>query len=356
MYKINLTALFTIFCFTSIIACNNENQEQNPQSIITQSEMTGREINNNDEMKSDLDAVEDSNLESETEASGRLDVDEIQPDGIEPIDVETESSKPERIEANTGLDCEGSLISQESAQKVYQLTEVSDRETIYTTFDRIDQIAAEFEKCGDPWGLFPTTYRHITRRIIQAIERNEIDDRDWGQRIVVDFAGRYLANLREALIDGDTSYAWAQYYYLASRDDVSRTRAVVVAMVAHLTYDLPYSLVAIGSTEDHKDDYFVLGELMIEITQNFIDDLLYYYGTDAEDILNGFFLGNWIDGAFGSDTTVTLSYQTIRTKSWNNRWYLEKAWGGWIARSEIYTAFWTIDGILATLDRAGTID
>ena len=338
------------------MACNSENQEQPPQSIVTQSQMNDREINRNDEIKSDLDAMEESNSELETEASSTVDIEESQADGIEQIDVETEASKPDPIGANTGLDCEGSLISLESAQKVYQLTEVSDRETIYTTFDRIDQIAAEFEKCGDPWGLFPTTYRHITRRIIQAIERNEIDDRDWGQRIVVDFAGRYLANLREALVDGDTSYAWAQYYYLAGRDDVSRTRAVVVAMVAHLTYDLPYSLVAIDSTEEHKDDYFVLGELMIEITQNFIDDLLYYYNTDAEAILNGFFLGHWIDGAFGSDTTVTLSYQTIRTKSWNNRWYLEKAWGAWIARSEIYTAFWAIDGILATLDRTGAID
>ena len=126
-------------------------------------------------------------------------------------------------------------------------------------------------------------------------------------------------------------------------------------MVAHLTLDLPYALVAIESTEDHKDDYFVLGELMIEITPNFIQDLLTYYNTDAEDILNGFFLGSWVDGAFGPDTTITLSYQTIRTKSWNNRWYLERRWGRWVAETEIYTSFWSIDGILATLDQAGTI-
>ena len=89
-------------------------------------------------------------------------------------------------------------------------------------------------------------------------------------------------------------------------------------MVAHLTLDLPYSLVAIDSTEDHKDDYLMLGELMIAIAPDFIDDLRYYYDTDAEDVLNGFFLGDWVDGAFGEDTTITLNYQTIRTKSWNN--------------------------------------
>ena len=87
---------------------------------------------------------------------------------------------------------------------------------------------------------------------------------------------------------------------------------------------------------------------MIEITPDFIEDLRYYYDTDAEDLLNGFFFGNWIDGSFGQDTTVTLSYQTIRTKSWNNRWLIEGGWT-WVANTEIYTAFWTIDGVLATL-------
>ena len=256
---------------------------------------------------------------------------------------------------NVDSGCSGNFISAEAAEEMYYLTQISNNETIYTTYDRIDGIATLFEQCNDPWGLFPTTYRHITNRIIEAIEDKEIEDTQWGKDIVLDFASRYFENLQKALTNSEPSYAWAQYYYLADQGDVSRTRAVLVAMVAHLTLDLPYALVDIGTTEDHEDDYFVLGELMIEITPDFLDDLLYYYDTDAEDILNGFFFGNWVDGAFGQDTTITLSYQTIRTKSWNNRWYLEQWWGVWIAESEIYTSFWTIDGVLATLDAAGTI-
>ena len=251
--------------------------------------------------------------------------------------------------------CNDGLISLEAVEQMLILTDVSHSEDIYSTYDRIDGIATLFENCGDPWGMFPTTYRHITNRIILAIENEEIEDQEWGKRIVVDFASRYMANLQAALSNEDPSYAWYQYYYLADNPEVSRTRAVVIAMVAHLTLDLPYSLVDIETTEDHKDDYFVLGELMIEITPDFIEDLKTYYDTDAEDLLNGFFLGEWVDGMYGEDTTVTLSYQTIRTKSWNNRWYLEQWWGGWIAESEIYTAFWTIDGVLATLDASGTI-
>ena len=186
--------------------------------------------------------------------------------------------------------CDGERISSEAVAQMLVLTELTENEDVYSIYDRIDGIAGLFEACGDPWGLFPTTYRHITLRIIQAIEDQEIQDQDWGRRIVLDFAGRYMANLQAALNNETPSYAWDQYYYLADRSDVSRTRAVVVAMVAHLTLDLPYSLVAVETTEDHSDDYFVLGELMIEITDDFLDDLQYYYDTDAEDLLNGFFL------------------------------------------------------------------
>jgi len=252
--------------------------------------------------------------------------------------------------------CSGEILSTKGVEAMLPLTApLKSNESIYTIYDRIDGIASLFEDCGDPWGMFPTAYRHITRRIIKAIDGREIEDSQWGKDIVLDFASRYLYNLELALTNGRPSYAWTQYYYLADNGDVSRTRAVVVAMVAHLTLDLPYALVEIDSQEEHKDDYFVLGELMIEITPDFIQDLRDYYDTDAEAILNGFFMGKWIDGAFGKDTTITLSYQTIRTKSWNNRWLLQQWWGVPVAEGEIYTAFWAIDGVLATLDATGKI-
>jgi hypothetical protein len=272
------------------------------------------------------------------------------------ISDSSEISDTDSIHDNT-LDrnlCNDNSISEDYKDKIITLARTTTHEDIYSIYDRINEIAILFEECRDPLGMFPTTYRHITNRIIKAIEYGEIEDQDWAKRIVVDFASRYLENLEQTLIGGDPSYAWDHYYYLTDNDDISRTRAVVVAMVAHLTLDLPYSLVEIETTEYNKDDYFVLGELMIEITPDFIEDLRYYYDTDAEDLLNGFFLGDWVDESFGQDTTITLSYQTIRTKSWNNRWLIENGWS-WVADAEIYTAFWTIDGVLATLDTSGAI-
>ncbi|HJN73490.1 MAG TPA: DUF5995 family protein [Myxococcota bacterium] len=274
-------------------------------------------------------------------------------DGDDEEDVEEHDAGDEQ---DTGVPlCVGDRISAQAAEEMILLTEVTDQEDIYTTYERIDGIASLFEACGDPWGMFPTSYRHITRRGIRAIEHGEFEDEAWARRIIVDFAGRYLLNLRGALTEDSPSWAWEHYYRLADRSDVSRTRAVVVGMVAHLTLDLPYGLVAVETTEANKQDFFAFGEMMIEVAPDFIEDLRVHYDTDAEDLLTGFFFGDWVDGAYGEDTMITLSYQTIRTKSWNNRWFLEQWWGGWIAEGEIYSAFWAVDGVLATLDAAGTI-
>jgi len=306
-------------------------------------------------------SITDSSLHDADSSTGDQgdDGDEVPADDSNQGDDTGEEPEPEQqsesLAMTLAFECSGNMVTGQAVDALLVLSDSSTLTDIYDVDARIDTIASIFESCEDPWGLFPTTYRHITRRIIQAIENHEIEDDAWGRRIVLDFAGRYFDNLRAVLSREEPSYAWGHYYYLADRSDVSRTRAVVVAMVAHLTLDLPYSLVAVESSEDHEDDYFVLGELMIEIAPDFIEDLRNYYETDAEDLLNGFFFGEWVDGAFGEDTMITLSYQTIRSKAWNNRWYLQQWWGGWIADGEIYSAFWAIDGVLASLDAAGTI-
>ena len=121
-----------------------------------------------------------------------------------------------------------------------------------------------------------------------------------------------------------------------------------MAMSAHLLLDLPHSLAAIDTQEDHKRDFFHFGSVMMEVSDDFIYDLKDIYGTDTEDILNGFFFGNWVDGAFGQETTMTLSFQTIRSKAWNNRWYIQNGMG-WVADAEIYSSFWAVDSVLRSL-------
>ena len=138
--------------------------------------------------------------------------------------------------------CDGNIVSQRGTELLIDLARPGEDEDIYTTFSRIEGIADIFETCRDPWGMFPTTYRHITARGIQGIEDGSFEDEQWAEDIIVDFAGRYMANLEAALTRGEPSWAWERYYELADRDDVSKTRSVLMAMNAHLLLDLPHSL------------------------------------------------------------------------------------------------------------------
>ncbi len=76
-----------------------------------------------------------------------------------------------------------------------------------------------------------------------------------------------------------------------------------------------YYLVANDSQETHRDDFILFGDLLAAVSDTLIDDLASLYGADVEDLFNGFFLGDWIDGAFGDGITTNLSFQAIRTKA-----------------------------------------
>ncbi len=251
--------------------------------------------------------------------------------------------------------CDGTVISPEAVDLMIDLTTVSEDEDIYLTAARLEGIADLFEACSDPWGMFPTVYTNITEQGIEAIESGQFEDRQWAEALIVDFGARYFESLNAVLTRGEPSWAWDRYYELADREDVSRTRSVMMAMSAHLLLDLPHSLAAVDTTEDHKEDFFRFGNVLMDVSDDLIVDLREHYGTDAEDILNGFFLGDWVDGAFGADTTMTLSFQTIRGKAWNNRWYIQSNMG-WVASAEIYASFWAVDATLRTLDGTGIID
>lgn len=273
-----------------------------------------------------------------------------------PSTDESVESEPEgQSISNAATLCNGDIVSQRGMDLLINLARPDADEDIYTTYSRIEGIAGIFETCGDTWGMFATTYKHITARGIEGIEDGAFEDEQWAEDIIVDFARRYMVNLEAVLTRGEPSWAWKRYYELADREDVSRTRSLIMAMNAHLLLDLPHSLAAIDTTEENKDDFFYFGDIMIEVCDDFIADLRKVYDTDAEDILNGFFLGHWVDGAFGQETMVKLSFQTIRTKSWNNRWYMQNGMG-WVADAEIYTSFWAIDAIMRGLDGAGVID
>ena len=260
-----------------------------------------------------------------------------------------------RLGTEIEVDCQGQAVGPVATEALLELADTSTLTDTYDVAYRIDAIATIFEACEDPRGLFATVYRPITLRAVEAIDAGEFEHPDWTRDLVVDFAARYLDQLGTELEGRGVTWAWDRYYALAADPSVSLTRVATTGIVVHLGYDLPHCLVAIDSEEIHKDDFYLFGDLLVEVSDVIVEDLASNYGVDAEDLFSGFFFGDWIDGVFGTDTTTSLSFQTIRTKAWNNRWYMQQWWGGWIAEFEIYTSFWTIDGILGTLDATQVI-
>lgn len=260
-------------------------------------------------------------------------------------------------EINTAeiLTCTDGLVSEEQLVALRALADTTSLHDIYDVEYRIDAIATRFEACGDPRGLFPTVYRPITIQAVDAIDSGVFEHDVWVRDLVVDFARRYLDNLALELDATAPSWAWDRYYELAANDSVSRTRTAAMGIIVHLGVDLPHCLDDIGTQEIHKADFTLFGDILVEVSDRIIADLMLYYGADTADLFNGFFLGSWVDGLFGSDTTTAFSFRTIRTKAWNNAWLMRQWWGGPIAAGEIASSFWFLDLTMQTLDGTDTI-
>lgn len=252
--------------------------------------------------------------------------------------------------------CQGSQVSKKVEAEILQLCDTKSLATVSDVKARIDGIAERFGACKDRRGLFAEVYKVITARAQKAVQSGTLEHEAWARAFIVDFAARYLDNLAAHLEDGEPNDGWKRYYDLAQMKNVSKTRIAVTGVVAHLTVDLPWCLVAIGTQEKHKKAYFAFGDELGKAADDLVVALDKVYGAKSKDIIRGFFLGKWIDGAFGKAVTTNLSFQTLRLKSWNNRWLIQKKWGGMIAKIEIASAFNTIDVVLATLDASGVLD
>ena len=185
-------------------------------------------------------------------------------------------------------------------------------ETIYTTYNRIDGIATPFETCmirGTLSDHIPTHHAASFRPSRTAIQTTTVYTGSSPTSPAIAALESHQRR-RSPYTPGGTTTWPTKTMYLA--------RAPWLWRWSHTPHLICRFLVEIETTEDHRNDYFVLGELMIEITPDFIQDSPDFYDTDTEDFLTKFMVGDCVDEIWGEDTTITFSYQTIRTKSWNN--------------------------------------
>jgi hypothetical protein len=250
--------------------------------------------------------------------------------------------------------CEGSRLGPLGVGVVLELSDTSTLAGMGDAEARIGELADTFASCGDRRGVFAVVYRPITRRAVEAVGAGEFQDPAFGERLIVAFAKRYLDAVHASVAGAGSLPAWRRFDELAPNPHVGALRVVATGVASHLLLDLPNALVDAGAEAANRSDYELFGELLVEETPALVAELEAHYGVDAAPLFEGFFLGDWIDGAFGEDVTTTFVFQTIRLKAWRNRWLMQHGFGA-LAKAEMAASFATVDAALAGLDASGVL-
>ena len=250
--------------------------------------------------------------------------------------------------------CSAPELSYWAEQDLIEISEPTSVSGPYDVQWRVNAIAEIFAWEGDPRGLFATVYRLITNRAVQSVEDGDYEYPQWGEALITEFGRRYLGNLHGHLTGGEISGPWAKYYQLAQDCDVGRGRTLGVAIAVHLMVDLPYTLHQIGSRSEQRDDFVLFGDILLEVFPDLIRDVGSDYDTDVTGLLNGFFIGEWVDSVTSDGTTTEFIYQGVRMKAWRdsqNLWSFPE----WLVSRDIYTAWGLAEVALATLDAQGAL-
>lgn len=222
-----------------------------------------------------------------------------------------------------GLGCEvdQSCYQALSGSQLEQVLELSSTDNLgdeYDVQDRIENIAAIFRESKDPRGIFAIVYRLITNNAVESVDEGLYEHPQWTRKLIIAFARRYLENLHAHLSNEQPSPQWKKYYTLAQNCAVGYGRTLGVAIATHLMVDLPYALNDVDSVAHHEDDFILFGEVSLRIFPDLIRDMQAVYQTDVSQLLQGFFLGEWVDSIYTKGTATTFIYQTVRINAWRN--------------------------------------
>ena len=245
-------------------------------------------------------------------------------------------------------------LSDTTRQEVIELSDVNDLGDEYDVRERIERIAHLFKQEPDPRGIFSIVYRLITNNAVASVEEGLYDNPQWTRELIVAFARRYLVNLHGHFTDGEVTPQWRKYYKLAQNCDVGYGRTLGVAIATHLMVDLAYALDDVNSITEHESDFTLFGEVSLRVFPNLIEDMQIVYKTDVSDLLQGFFLGEWIDSIYTKGTATTFIYQTVRLNAWRNSQNL-LSYPRPVVHADITTGWGLAEVFLATLDATGAL-
>ena len=267
-----------------------------------------------------------------------------------PTQLQSAETKSQRIDQSEPIQsaCMG-YLSPDATDEVIELSDPDTLRDEYDAQDRVNRIAQLFREAEDPRGLFATVYRLITNRAVESVDDGDYEYTSWARSLIIEFARRYLRNLHAHLTEGTITGSWKKYYGIAQNCDVGRGRTLGVAIAVHLMVDLPKTLHQIGSMPEQREDFVVFGDILLEIFPQLVRDIQRDYKTDVEDLLRGFFFGEWVDKFTREGTMTAFMYQGIRLKAWRDGQNYRK-FPRAVVEAEVRLAWGVVEVLLAHLD------
>ncbi len=107
---------------------------------------------------------------------------------------------------------------------------------------QMDQYIQAWQQSDDQRHIFLSCYRMMTANMLQAVEANRFQDKEWVSKLLHHFADYYFDAL--ACFDcGETAPpAWQQVHQYTREDKLHRLQYLLLGVNAHINYDLVLTL------------------------------------------------------------------------------------------------------------------
>lgn len=242
-------------------------------------------------------------------------------------------------------------VSATPVADIAALTDPAGIETFDDARARIAELREVLSRSDDYRGTFALAFDEILELTGPTLDSGIYDDPEWATALAVEVVRLYLTNFHEYVTGGTPAAHWAEAFAETERCDRSPGRVLVGAIVAHLVIDFPEALVTIGSTPDHKADFYTFGGALVDAAPVIADEFEATYGTALHDFFTGWFVGDLV----GETETTTLMFQSARTSAWVNNFGLQDPDTHELTRSAMNAAFGAANVALDGLEATGTI-
>ncbi len=242
-------------------------------------------------------------------------------------------------------------VSATPVADIAALTDPAGIETFDDARARIAELREVLTRSDDYRGTFVLAFDEILELTAPTLNSGIYDDPEWASALAVEVVRLYLADLHEYVTGGTPTAHWAEAFAETERCDRSPGRVLLGAIVAHLVIDFPEALVTIGSTPDHKNDFYTFGGALVDAAPVIADEFEATYGTALHDFFTGWFVGDLV----GEAEATTLMFQSARTSAWVNNFGLQNPDTHDLTRFGMNSTFEAANVMLDGLEAAGTI-